>query len=507
MPHLDAASLVANRSSGLLVPGAVVLADLNGDGIPDLIVANSGGNDVLVYPGLRKGQFGPALNNHQGFAVGTNPVGITVANLNGRPDLVVANQGFTDVSILLNVPTADGGFTFIPGPRLAGGDGPVATVVQNVNGGAYPDLLISDSGSNQVRMLRGVGGGFFDDQDPTIYNVGTSPGPLFVGNFTGNPSQLDLVTVNAGSNDLSLVTDINGGNTVAQSIPSGGVLPIAAVEGDFGGAGAGNGLLVANNGDGHLALFLSGAGGLTLSQTYEEPGLPNPTALAVAGNGEVFADNEGAEAAIPVILGLGGTSGTAVLATGLAEQQVVSLQPLSPASLGLIATLLSVPAAPEAQSASATGGNAAEGQGRGVTTASSPAVSAFAVAVAPAGSVATSTAQSTEAEAGATATATGGAGTAALPNQPAPKGVTAGQNGAGAPDAAEIPGNPGNPQPVPTAMAQFIAEIKTSFVEARQRARLGALFGPLARLEGGEHSRRVLVAVLTPPIFAKAQLA
>ena len=214
-------NVLVDRSSGLLVPGAVVLADLNGDGIPDLIVANSGGNDVLVYPGLGNGQFGRALNGGQGFAAGTDPVGITVANLNGRPDLVVADEGSNDVSILLNV-TADGGFmfvTFVPGPRLVGGDGPAATVVTNVLGDPFPDLLISDSGSNQVRLLRGVGGGFFDDQDPTIFNVGTTPGPLFVGNFTDNPSELDLVTVNSGSNDLSLVPDINGGNTVVAEHP------------------------------------------------------------------------------------------------------------------------------------------------------------------------------------------------------------------------------------------------------------------------------------------------
>ena len=78
-------------SKGLLAPGAVKLADLNGDGIPDLIVANSGGNNVLVYPGLRNGQFGPALNGGKGFFTGTDPVGVTVADLNGRPDLVVAD--------------------------------------------------------------------------------------------------------------------------------------------------------------------------------------------------------------------------------------------------------------------------------------------------------------------------------------------------------------------------------------------------------------------------------
>ena len=87
-------TVLANQSTGLLDPGAVALADLNGDGIPDLIVANSGSNNVLIYPGLGNGQFGPAINDGNGYFVGTNPVGITVANLTGAlPDLVVADEG------------------------------------------------------------------------------------------------------------------------------------------------------------------------------------------------------------------------------------------------------------------------------------------------------------------------------------------------------------------------------------------------------------------------------
>src|SRR5262249_18392285 len=109
---------IADRSSGLVAPGAVVLADLNSDGIPDMIVANSGSNNVLVYPGLGNGQFGPELNGGHGFFTGTNPVAMTVANLNPGapgPDLVVTNKGSNQVSILLNQATAAGGFIFASG--------------------------------------------------------------------------------------------------------------------------------------------------------------------------------------------------------------------------------------------------------------------------------------------------------------------------------------------------------------------------------------------------------
>jgi hypothetical protein len=346
-------AVLGDRTSGLLAPGAVTLADLNGDGIPDLVVANSGSNNVLVYPGLGNGQFGAALNDGHGFFVGTNPVQVSVADVNGdgRPDLVVANKGSDDVSILLN--EAPGGstigpqpvgasFTFVPGPRLKVGSGPVDTVVRDLNGDGKPDILVSNSQSDNVMLLPGVGGGFFNDQNPMTFPVGISPGPIFVGPFDGRP---DLVAVNSGSSDLTVISDFLGADPVTSTVPSAGLEPLTAFA-----FSAGNGfedLVVGNSSDGILALFGGGSTGLTLVSTSSEPELPSPIALAFWGlsNGQVqfYAATEGHEAAALVALNLGGDIPSQTPSPGPPPAtNLAQLVPLQESSLALVGTLLTL---------------------------------------------------------------------------------------------------------------------------------------------------------------------
>ncbi len=111
---------------------------------------------MLIYPGLGNGQFGPAVNGH-GYFVGDDPVGITVANLDGSlPDLVIADEGSNEVSILLNT-TQGNNISFVQGERLnSGGSGPVSTVVGNYLGGPNPDILVTNSQSNNVVMIPGA---------------------------------------------------------------------------------------------------------------------------------------------------------------------------------------------------------------------------------------------------------------------------------------------------------------------------------------------------------------
>ena len=350
-------AVLADQSTGLLEPGAVALADLNGDGIPDLIVANSGSNNVLIYPGLGNGQFGPAVNDGNGYFVGTDPVGITVADLTGTlPDLVIADKGSNEVSILLNQSQPGGTISFSAGPRLnTGGSGPVSTIVGNFTKGPYPDLLVTNSGSNDVTLLPGVGQGFFNDQQPRTYYVGTDPVTSFVGNFDG---KTDLVTVNPGSNDLTLVSNFEAASPITSTFSSGGVEPDAAFA--FESTIGFDDLVVGNGGDGTLALFEGSTNGLSMFSTEVEADLPSPTDLAFSaltgGEVEFYAVTAGRESATLVALSVQheATTLAAISSSGetLAQTQsdatlgavnnVAQLVPLNDTSLALVGSLLTL---------------------------------------------------------------------------------------------------------------------------------------------------------------------
>jgi hypothetical protein len=115
----------------------VAVGDFNGDGVPDLAVADVSGAGVSVLLGQGDGTFRPKL----GYGVGSSPVSVAVGDFNGDgfPDLVTANSGSNNVSVLLNA--AD----WSPGPspgrrRQAPGHGgaPLALALAAASGRAAP---------------------------------------------------------------------------------------------------------------------------------------------------------------------------------------------------------------------------------------------------------------------------------------------------------------------------------------------------------------------------------
>src|SRR4029077_11146958 len=78
-------------SSGGLSPRSVAVADMNGDGTPDLVVANTDSNTVGILGGNGNGTFQTAVTYHVG---GQIPVSVAVADLliiRQHPQVAVAN--------------------------------------------------------------------------------------------------------------------------------------------------------------------------------------------------------------------------------------------------------------------------------------------------------------------------------------------------------------------------------------------------------------------------------
>jgi autotransporter-associated beta strand protein len=217
-----------------LVPvNSFAVADVNGDGKPDIITANSLGNEVAVFLGNGNGTFlAPST-----VAANLTPVALAVADVNGdlSPDVVVANYSLNQVSVLLNNSAPQTGFQVqqIPGVGTALGGHTIQA--GDLIGNGIPDLVVGDSSPGMVSVLLGNGNGTF--QAPTSYMLLSSssyPSSVLLADLTGD-GKLDIITDDASGSINVLMGNGNGTFQAATSFSAGAgsyCLAIADLNGD-----------------------------------------------------------------------------------------------------------------------------------------------------------------------------------------------------------------------------------------------------------------------------------
>ncbi len=115
----------------------VAVADVNGDGKPDLLTANFGSSSAGVLLGKGDGTFQAAkLYSALGWGASAGPFTVTARDVNGdgKPDLVMSTNG---VGFLLN----NGDGTFGSAQFLDPEEGVDAVAVADINGDGKPDIV------------------------------------------------------------------------------------------------------------------------------------------------------------------------------------------------------------------------------------------------------------------------------------------------------------------------------------------------------------------------------
>jgi hypothetical protein len=173
---------------------SVAVADLNGDGKPDVVVVNLGPGPVGVLLGNGDGSFQPVVSYDSG---GLNPWSGAVADVNGdgKPDILVANRYASNIGVLLG--NGDGKFQHAM--TFDSGGSSVSVAVADVNGDGKPDVVVADEYFT-VGVLLGNGDGSFKRAVP-YFSGGYPAESVAVADLNGD-GKPDVVVVNACSDPV-----------------------------------------------------------------------------------------------------------------------------------------------------------------------------------------------------------------------------------------------------------------------------------------------------------------
>ena len=221
-------------AGGFNLPYSAALADVDGDGDLDLIVANDVGGNVSVRLNNGSGDF-TAIAPGSPYAVGANTFGVVSGDVDNDGDIdIVATASAGGATVLLNTGTG----SFIIGSTFAGGTGVQVPILGDIDGDGDLDLAMPNSASNTVTVRLNNGAGSFLTQPAgSPYPMGTTPRAISFADIDGD-GDLDLLSAN--NNALGIIVRLNMGSGVFSSfgnnspISTGGLrsLALGDVDGD-----------------------------------------------------------------------------------------------------------------------------------------------------------------------------------------------------------------------------------------------------------------------------------
>jgi hypothetical protein len=236
-------------------------ADMNGDGIVDIVTANKVGDSVSVLIGRGDGTFLPRVN----YPAGDLPRGLAVLDMDGDgdTDVVTANANSSDLSLFFN----NGAGVLSPQVRIQGGGAAEwGLAAGDMNEDGILDLVVGAQFSERVIVMRGNGDGTFTQAGVTD-NVGGGVWMIVLGDVDGD-GHLDAALANGTSDTASILLGDGQGNLAVHQSTSVADWVVATDLGDLDGDGDLDWMLSSFTGGGFTLLLNDGAGNFAFDRFF-----------------------------------------------------------------------------------------------------------------------------------------------------------------------------------------------------------------------------------------------
>ena len=259
-------------------PQAVTTADFNKDGRLDVAIANYAGHSVAVLLGQANGTLGTAAT--YGSGASGYPQGIATGDFNGdgRPDLVVANSNSNTLGVLL----AQANGTFGAVTTYAAGTYTSQVAVGDINKDGKLDLVATGTNSGNILVLLGQGNGLFNAALSYSTGGNSRPAAVALADLNGD-GRLDAVVANSDANTVGVLLGQANGTLGSMTSYSAGYTPYRVALADINGDGRLDLLTLILNGDGRGIQVRRGQAGGTFSEPTSTPvsfdGMPSDLAV------------------------------------------------------------------------------------------------------------------------------------------------------------------------------------------------------------------------------------
>ncbi|QEK52483.1 T9SS type B sorting domain-containing protein [Pedobacter aquae] len=197
-------------------PQLITVGDIDGDGKLDIATANASINTVSVFQNIHvsgnisSSSFATKVDFNT--ELGPWAVSITDVDLDGKPELIVANRNNNSLSVFQNTHStgniSSSSFATKVDFATGVGNGPYALAIGDIDGDGKPDIAAMNANSSTVSIFRNTSsvGSISTSSLATgvNVNVGSTPLSVSIADLDGD-GKPDIATANSQSNGVSVL--------------------------------------------------------------------------------------------------------------------------------------------------------------------------------------------------------------------------------------------------------------------------------------------------------------